>query len=277
MRDEHESDVILLVEMADAGRVDRLRAALCDVVGEVRTHRGALRPERRDPFGFRDGVSNLQDIRRDEPDRYAGLVLHDEPDLPEGSYLVFRRYRVFPERLSAGATITITDPRDDSTRNLTDEQVIGRCRPCGSVLDPAGRHLAATHDEAQGASAFVQSHLHKANPRGSGRTNFGHDVIVPRLRILRRSYPYAENGEQGLLFLAFQADIQDGGFEFIHNEWLLSDFNGAPDPLLTPEAGLVEPLTGCYYYVPGEQARFAEILRALTTPSGQSSTEVAVR
>jgi len=69
---------------------------------------------------------------------------------------------------------------------------------------------------------------------------------------------------------AFQADIRDGGFEFIHNEWLLSDFNGAPDPLLAPESGLVEPLTGAYYFIPKQQRDVATVFRTLVTskPAG---------
>ncbi len=272
-RDSHETDVILLLEAADAGLLEQVLARLAATVAGLRTHRGALRAEGRDPFGFRDGVSNLQDLRRHEPDRYAGHVLHDEPDVPEGSYLVFRKYRLFPERLRPGATVTVDDPRNGSSRTLTGEQIVGRCRPCAAVLTPDGEHLPTAYDEGQGAGAPAQSHLHKANPRGYGHTNFGHDVVVPPARVLRRSYPFADGDGDGLLFLAFQADIQDGGFEFIHNEWLLSDFNGAPDPLLTPEAGLVEPLTGCYYYVPRDQDRVAGILRALIRPP-RPSTEV---
>jgi Dyp-type peroxidase family len=268
-RTAHETDLIVVLESADEAAIDRAAGRLDALLDGVRRHRGGLRPEGRDPFGFRDGVSNLQDLRRLDPHRYARHVLHQEPDLDvPGSYLVFRRYRVFPDRL-AGTTLTVRDDRGDPTRVVAVEQVIGRCRPCGAVLDGAtGVHLRAEADERQGAAAFAQSHLRKANPRGSGRTNFGHDVVVPEVRILRRGYPYrvagADGPEEGLLFLAFQADVQDGGFEFIHNEWLLSDFNGAPDPLLAPESGLVEPLTGCYYFIPREQRRLAEILRSLT-------------
>ncbi|HEX5597117.1 MAG TPA: hypothetical protein VFX61_14035, partial [Micromonosporaceae bacterium] len=227
----------------------------------ARWHRGDLRPDGRGPFGFHDGTSNLQDVRRTDPQRYEDYLLHREEDLDvEGTHLAFRHYRIYPERMSA--RVTIPDDRGGPTRVLSPEQIIGRCQTCGSVLDADdGHHLPRQFDEEQGARAYQQSHLYKANPRGRGTTNFGHDIIPPDARMLRRSYPTSH--PEGLLFLSFQADIQHGGFEFIHNEWLMSDFNGAPDPLLSPEAGLVEPTTGCYYFIPRRQNQVDEVLRVL--------------
>ncbi|GAA5179009.1 hypothetical protein GCM10023322_07650 [Rugosimonospora acidiphila] len=260
----HETDLIALLESADPEQLSRaVREMSGPLGGAVREHRGQLRPQGRDPFGFHDGVSNLQDLRAEDPRRYEEHLIHREADLDlEGTYLVFRRYRLFPQRMRD--PVVVPDDRGEQTRTLTPEQVIGRCRSCGSVLDAdTGDHLPRRAGEAQGASALRQSHLRKANPRGRGLTNFGHEVVPPDVRLLRRGYPTSD--PEGLLFLAFQADIQDGGFEFIHNEWLLSDFNGAPDPLLSPEAGLVEPLTGCYYFVPRAQRDLGEVLRTLVT------------
>lgn len=260
----HETDVVALLEADDDELLERGVTVLSEVCpGGLRVHCGQLRPGGRDPFGFHDGVSNLQDLRAADAQRYREHLVHHEPDLDiTGTHLVFRRYRVFPERMAD--PVVVPDDRGDPTRVLHPEQVIGRCRSCGSVVDAdSGGHLDREPDERQGGRAFAQSHLHKANPRGRGRTNFGHDVVPPDVRMLRRSYPTSD--PEGLLFLAFQADIQFGGFEFIHNEWLLSDFNGAPDPLLSPEAGLVEPLTGCYYFVPQAQREIGDVVRALVT------------
>jgi deferrochelatase/peroxidase EfeB len=265
----HETDLIGLLESADEALLSQAVDAVGGVLGgDLRVHRGRTRPQGRDPFGFHDGVSNLQDLRRRDPARYAGRLLHREADLEiEGSLLVFRRYRVFPEHLTD--PLVVTDTRGDPVRVFRPEQVVGRCRACGAVLDAAtGAHLARQPDERQGAAAHPQSHLYKANPRGRGHTNFGHAVRPPEVRMLRRGYPASD--PEGLLFLAFQADIRDGGFEFIHNEWLLSDFNGAPDPLLAPESGLVEPLTGAYYFIPKQQRDVATVFRTLVTsePAG---------
>ena len=260
LRIGHETDVVVLIE-SDAMDLPAAAETLRPLLGDVRVHEGARRPGGRDPFGFRDGISNLQDLRITDPDRYEGHLLHREEDLGiDGSYLVFRRYTVFPERMRG--LVTISDDRGDPARGFTPEQIIGRCRECGYVLDAgSGEHLHPEFDERQGARAFRQSHLYLANPRGHGTTNFGHHVVPPDVRMLRRSYPTTR--PEGLLFLSFQADIQNGGFEFIHNEWLMSDFNGAPDPLLAPEAGLVEPTTGCYYFVPRRQDRVEEVFTAL--------------
>jgi Dyp-type peroxidase family len=269
----HETDLCLLLEAADRTTLDLALRAVQDVtnVRVQRAHIGQQSFGNRDPFGFTDGVSNLQDLRRCEGERYTDLVFCRAADGEiAGTYLVFRRYRCFPERLAAGLPVVIADKRGRSTRVLRPDQLVGRCRQTGSVVsEQTGELLRAEADERQGAYAFHQSHLRKANPRGSGFTSFGHPVRVDEARILRRSYTYALPGpakgnvEHGMLFLAFQSDIQHRGFEFIHNEWLMSDFNGAPDPLLAPEAGLVEPLTGCYYFVPRRQDDIAAELATL--------------
>jgi Dyp-type peroxidase family len=269
-RNAHETDIVALLESADHLALDDAATRLGKLLGTtVRVHHGALRPQGRDPFGFHDGVSNLQDLRANDRRAYTGHLIHQVPGVEvEGTFLAFRKYRLFPRRMGHGAPLEIVDERGDPTRRRTPEEIVGRCRSCGAVLDrDTGEHLAARTDEQQGGSAHPQSHLHKANPRGTGYTNFGHHVVVPDARILRRSYPVSAGADSdvdsGLLFLAFQANIQQSGFEFIHNEWLLSDFNGAPDPLLSPEAGLVEPLTGCYYFIPRDQGGCADVLRTL--------------
>lgn len=268
-RTAHETDLVILLEGTDPAALAAIAARLEVVAGTtLRRHTGALRTENRDPFGFHDGVSNLQSLRTDDPAKYLSYLMHTEDWLTDGTYLVLRKYRLHVDRLAGTAPVAIPDSDGDPTRTMLPEQVIGRCRPCGAVVHgDSGIHLPAAPDEVQGAAAHPQSHLRKANPRGYGHTNFGHDVQVPDARILRRGYPYRDNSagevEEGLLFLAFQADIQETGFEFIHNEWMMSDFNGAPDPLLAPEAGLVEPLTGCYYFVPRDQRAVAQRLFAL--------------
>ncbi|MER5863177.1 Dyp-type peroxidase [Kitasatospora sp. NPDC002040] len=274
----HETDLVLVAEADRQDQLDTVQEVLREVEAAgglaVRAvHRGGLLAGGRDPFGFEDGTSNLQYLREHDPERYADLVL--DRDLygggggdSAGSYLVFRRYRTFPERLTAAEPLELPASRGVPARSLTPVEVVGRCPASGLVVDALTRRpLPAEPDERQGARAIPQSHVRQANPRGQGTTNFGHAVRVPDARILRRSYPYVGEGpdgtECGLLFMAYQAEIQHSGFEFIHNEWLMSQFNGAPDPLLAPESGLVEPLTGCYYYVPRDQPQLDEVLGEL--------------
>lgn len=264
-RVSHETDLCLLVEAAEAGVGERVSAALGELAPGLRSravHTGLLGADRRDPFGFVDGTSNLQHLRSTDPARYRSHIL--TAGRPVGTFLVFRKYRAYPDRLAPGEVLRLPAARGGDERTFRPEQVIGRDRSSGLVVEPVtGARLRPEPDEAQAACAYAMSHIAKANPRGSGTTNFGQRVTVPRHRLLRRSYPYREKTECGLLFLAFQADIADG-FEFIHNEWLMSDFNGGVDPLLAPDAGLVEPLTGCYYFLPRRQDRLAEVFRSLT-------------
>ena len=56
---------------------------------------------------------------------------------------------------------------------------------------------------------------------------------------------------QGLHFLCFQNNIQQTGFEFINNIWLLNPmFRMSIDPILDPDKGVAEPLQGAYFFVP---------------------------
>lgn len=273
----HETDLCVVVESHDRAVLD----AVHDVVARLeaglrlrRSHRGTRDADGRDPFGFRDEISNLQHLREHDPTRYRGHVFTTDPSGEvDGSYLAFRQYRARPERLPADGPLHLPAGRGLPARSLSAEQVMGRCRASGLVVEAdTGRLLHPEPDEAQGSRAFPVAHLRKANPRGHGTTPFGADVRVRDARILRRSYPYTRTvdgrAEAGMLFLAFQADIQGSGFEFIHNEWLMSDFNGAPDPLLAPESGLVEPLTGCYYFIPRDQAGVAGVVHRLLTERG---------
>lgn len=140
------------------------------------------------------------------------------------------------------------------------EQVVGRSLDNDLVIDSqTGKDLTAEFDEAQGLHTFDEAHIRQANPRGQGKTNFGAPVVVKDARILRRSFPFTDVSPemdtitQGLLFLCFQSNIQQRGFEFIHNEWLMSEFMGIRDKLLDPDSGIVEPIDGCYYFVPRVQ------------------------
>jgi deferrochelatase/peroxidase EfeB len=79
------------------------------------------------------------------------------------------------------------------------------------------------------------------------------------IRIRRRGVNFCEidpmTGEvvYGLHFVCFQNNIQQTGFEFINNIWLFNpDFRLSKDGLFNPEAGIIEPVEGCYYFIPAE-------------------------
>lgn len=199
---------------------------------------------------------------------YDGRLFAAQP--VEGTYLVFRKYLTHVDRFpSSGEMLQYHDTRVGGTVSRTAAQIVGRCPVSGAVVHArSGELLPSLPDESQVVESFLSSHIHKANPRGSGLSRFGDEVVVPDVRILRRSYPYCDGEQEGLLFLCFQADIQQWGFEYIHNEWLMSEFNGGHDPLLNPDTGLVEVETGCYYFAPREQARLSTVLRPLVAGKG---------
>jgi deferrochelatase/peroxidase EfeB len=83
------------------------------------------------------------------------------------------------------------------------------------------------------------------------------------IRIRRRGVNFAEldpaTGEvtYGLHFICFQNNIQQTGFEFINNIWLMNPlFRRSADALFDPHEGIVEPVEGSYYFVPPEHRRF---------------------
>ena len=143
--------------------------------------------------GFKDGTNNIQTADGDEMRRFV-WVGDEEPQawMHGGTYLVSRRIRMFIEKW------------DDS--ELSDQQdTIGRYKLSGA---PLGEH--AEHDPvnlgARGPDGTLvipaDAHIREA----SHVTNHG-------VRILRRSYSYADGLEPGtgkldagLFFIAFQRD-----------------------------------------------------------------------
>ena len=264
-----ESDLIVLLESDGERAVSELACRILELDRSVALHAaaepyaGRVPADGRGCLGVRDPISNLQDIAREDPARYRRLVyVHDgdagSPAYDGGTYLVYRRYIL---NLSNWLSDTFT-VRDRTGRArlgpAARELALGRTPGDDRVVDrETGVRLAALPDEAQASRAFDESHIRKANPRGRGTTNFGSTVLVDRdARILRRSAPFTDTDPRtgarrdGLHFLCFQRDITRSGFQFIHNEWLMSRFMGARDALLSPEADIVEPVDGCYYFVP---------------------------
>jgi Dyp-type peroxidase family len=267
---EKESDLLIVCESDEQVRLHQIVEAIktLEHEGSFRCramHWGALPPDGRDHLGFKDGTSNLQDLREMRPDVYRRYVfVHDgeagSPAYNGGTYLVFRKYVEHLEYWFADDFRRLDSHGVCHVGIAARERAIGRSCGDNLVIDSqTGRLLPSEFDESQGLCAFDESHIRQANPRRRGKTNFGADVIVRDARILRRGFPFTERCAEtdemtrGLLFLCFQSDIQRRGFEFIHNEWLMSEFMGGKDMLLNPDAGIIEPIDGCYYFVPPVQ------------------------
>ncbi|KXF78449.1 peroxidase [Paramesorhizobium deserti] len=148
-------------------------------------------------LGFRDGSAN--------PDASDDALMNrvvwvqpesDEPDwAAHGSYQVVRIIRNFVERW-------------DRTPLQEQEAIIGRRKNSGAPF--GGRTEADVPDytaDSEGKVTPLDSHIRLANPR---------DASAAQHLILRRPFNYS-NGisksgqlEMGLLFIAFQADLEKG-------------------------------------------------------------------
>jgi deferrochelatase/peroxidase EfeB len=90
----------------------------------------------------------------------------------------------------------------------------------------------------------------------------GHsNVFNPQdIRIRRRGVGYNEINSKtgkvdyGLHFICFQNNIQQIGFEFINNIWLMNpDFRRSTDGLMNPVGEIITPIEGAYFFVPPER------------------------
>lgn len=157
-------------------------------------------PSARNFLGFRDGSANPDGEDVALMDRVVWTHAADEPVWAHGgSYMAVRVIRNMVERW-------------DRTPLLEQEQIFGRRKMSGAPLD--GGPDATEHDEPDfaadpdGTFTPLTAHIRLANPR------------LPETEanlVLRRPFNYSRgvlrNGQldQGLLFIAWQADL-DAGF-----------------------------------------------------------------
>lgn len=254
----------------------------------VALHASMNRGDGRDHTGWFDGVSNLQDMMERDPERYRqhiylphpapafpgeSVLERDPPAYDGGTYLVHRKYaqnlerwhsKDFTRREADGVTYTGEHARI---------MAIGRDRETGRVVHRrTGALLDHEYDSAETMLAPMRSHILKARggspapfvgpfpPLKPGETHVFH---IQDIRIRRRGGNFVDTdtttgkSTHGLHFICFQNNIQQTGFEFINNVWLLNPaFRGGTDPLFDIEKGIVEPLEGCYYFVPPEHRDF---------------------
>ncbi len=96
------------------------------------------------------------------------------------------------------------------------------------------------HDDARGLRCPLGAHVRRANPRDSLDPRPGSDAsqaVTDRHRLLRRGRVFADDGQQGLQFVALNANL-GRQFEFVQHSWLNDPkFAGLTtdlDPLVTP-------------------------------------------
>jgi Dyp-type peroxidase family len=209
-------------------------------------------------FGFRDGIAqprpNLEGQIDDAPlgqfitgypDRSHELsnpifVGPDSDIAHDGSFLKFRRLRQkvgqFRAFVAAQHARLALDWPDLTTDHLA-ALVVGRW-PDGQLVDTrVGTQPASVapellddfdfDDDRQGLGCPFTAHIRKVNPR-----NGGGDENEPQLRrFLRRGIPFGDalpssveddGADRGLLFVAFQASIDDT-VDFVTQKWMNND------------------------------------------------------
>ncbi|MFD2173753.1 iron uptake transporter deferrochelatase/peroxidase subunit [Rhodobacter lacus] len=174
-------------------------------------------------LGFRDGSANPDASDAALMDRVLWV---QGPDWSAGgSYMAVRIIRNFVERW-------------DRTPLSEQERVFGRTKITGAPLDQRAGSEADVPDYAadpDGEKVALDSHIRLANPR---------DEAGERHLMLRRPFNYS-NGvtrsgqlDQGLLFIAWQASLEDG---FIAAQTRL---NGEP------LEEYIKPVGGGYFFAP---------------------------
>jgi Dyp-type peroxidase family len=230
-------------------------------------------------FGYFDGISQPVFTRRDlanasernpdidawNPAARLSLVLVDDPlsDAPDafGSYLVYRKLAQDVERFNQRVRALATDLGMEA--DLAGALVVGRFKNGTPVLEsdhPGTSDFTKKNDfnfrnDRAGAGCPFHAHIRKSNPRGTTPlTTFESER---GRRIARRGIPYGPpmpgvaddtddvkansdpRADRGLLFLCFQANIEDQ-FEFIQRTWV--DNDNFPSSVLT--LGLLQTPTG---------------------------------
>jgi Dyp-type peroxidase family len=249
---------------------------------------GFNRGDQRDHTGFHDGVANLQDTLKQDPHEYRQQIYlphpapafpgepttaRDDPRYDGGTYMVVRSYIEHLDRWNA-KNFEVTDFfgkkfHDEDARR----HAIGRDRETGCVISRAnGAHLVRERDSTETNLGYNESHVLKARggtiapfsgpfpPVAKGNYNV---FSTQNIRIRRRGTNFADIDPTtgavtyGLHFICFQNNIQQTGFEFINNIWLMNPmFRRSKDGLFDPDNGIIEPIEGAYFFLPAEHRAF---------------------
>lgn len=170
-------------------------------------HVGFGLPESRGVLGFVDGTGNPKGA-----DRVDVVAIPDGEPHAGGSFLVLRKIR---EDLSRWDRLTVDDQ----------ERIVGRKKADSAKLDPP-----------------------ESTPRTSHRLKSSYrDSDGEEVEILRRSFPYDEGGEAGLIFICFVADLEQ--FEQVKGQ-MVSEHTGADQVGKDAIEDFYTTVSGGYYFAP---------------------------
>lgn len=235
-------------------------------------------PRHLDPQGLLPELAGGRD--RGHPDGGADLGRN-------GTYLVLRT--LAQDVAGFEAYVTATAQALELDPELLAAKLVGRWRGGASLVQSptvdcpelaTANDFGYHHDDARGLRCPVGAHVRRANPRDSLDPRPGSDAsqaVTDRHRLLRRGRVFAEDGEQGLQFVALNANL-GRQFEFVQHSWLndpkFAGLRTDLDPLVTPRTpdgvftlpgepfrtrltGLPEFVTtlgGAYFFLPGRRA-----------------------
>jgi Dyp-type peroxidase family len=289
-----ESDLVLIIESDNRFLVvdfwDSIRKEVVIKYGlaVVAMEEGMNRGDQRDHTGYYDGINNLQHKIENDPHAYRRQIYlphpapsypgepttsRDDPMYDGGTYMVYRKYRENLDKWFSDSFQVKTPGGCPFQGHAARQRAVGRDRESGLVISRFNDELLYPEPDGTEVNlSYNESHILKARggstapfkgpfpPLDDGQVNV---FNTQDIRVRRRGANYCsvdpETGavEYGLHFICFQNNIQQSGFEFINNIWLLNpNFRNAIDALFNPEAGVVEPLSGAYYFVPPEHRRY---------------------
>jgi Dyp-type peroxidase family len=185
-------------------------------------------------FGFRDGIRQpiaLDAQQRPVDPQALRHALHAGPSplLRNGSFLVMRQLaqdtQAFWQSMEALSSRLGLGKAQEAA-----ELAMGR-RMDGTPLGRGGEQDEAFHDsDREGKVCPFHSHVRRVNPRIEKEPELNPTLV-------RRGMSYATHESQGLLFMAFNADIASQ-FEFIQRNWVQSGSH------VTQTSGERDPIAG---------------------------------
>jgi len=266
--------------------IDELRSTVIDPMGLqiVSIQRGVTRGDGKAHIGFFDGTSNLQQMMLQDPQTYRSKIylptpsaaypgqpteVRDDHRYDGGTYLVYRKYLENLE-LWYSDDFEVTDFYGKTYKGEEARlHAIGHNPHTGRAISRASnQQLEPQPDHTEINLSYNEAHALKA--RGGQTAPFmgpfppvpiGHSNAfnTQDIRIRRRGVSYADLNtatgklDYGLHFICFQNNIQQTGFEFINNIWLINlDFRRSTDGLMNPVGKIITPQEGAYFFVPPE-------------------------
>ncbi|HET8936196.1 MAG TPA: hypothetical protein VFN67_22280 [Polyangiales bacterium] len=203
-------------------------------------------------FGFRDGISQPR-VQAEDGSLSSQIIVSDDRAAPSsllrhGTFMVTRMLSQDVDQFWETMDEKHAGAGFESAEALA-EFLVGRRRD-GQILEPASQQsseevppafVSSERDEQTPPGCPFQSHVRRVNPQldPSREPN----PMTPRL--LRRGLSFYERGRYGLMFIAFNADIERQ-FEFIQSNWIqrgnhAGGLSGHCDPLTSIMGADVEP------------------------------------